>query len=775
MPPPFKASLRLLALLAHLFLALALQAQEPRPQEVEFLPNPPVTINEETGDVDAPNGGQIIYGEWLLSAESIRFNQRTSEAYAESNVVFTRGELRLVADTLLYKPQEQYARIESFRAGNGRAYVDGALLEGNPDDFRFTDIKFYPGEPGTFLFEARAGELALIDQNEIQGKRLFFKVGAVPFLLIPNITQPLDAETNLFKPTLDYSGHIGASIGAEALVPVGSDFRLGGNIALTSKRGVLFGPAARYTSDSEEFDTVGSFISGYIKDQGEPGLDILGNPIDTSRYFADWSHQQIWSGNRANLSTRVRYWSDSEVTRDFQEDSFYDMQDPDSYLEANYNGDNWQLSLFTRAAINDFQFHSERLPELRFSLFPTQLYEDLSHNGFVSLSKLNRDFDGSIPDASANRLDAYYGWEFNHALRDGLSLRLKAGGRGLIYDDAELFSGFPNLNTPANPVWDLNSPLMQDYEGELAVADIGADLNMKAYSVFEYESDAWNIDGIRHIIEPRISYRYTPIVDNSGGLGNPRPSFISGAAFNDRVLPIFDTPAFSNYLPPIDIEDRIDVDSLTEDHKIRFELRNRIQTRHKDGGSRDLARLSLATDYYLKGSNIASEQYSFMHLDFSLTPAPWLETRVFARLDPERAFAAREVNTRIEIRDEGYWRFGFGSHFLQGGSNFISQFNPWGDAYYLVSPSNNPLSIYPDKLEQYFAYLEYSLNENLKVYAAARYDEVTGVFYEQRIGLLQKALERYALKYEIRFYDGDRREDDFGISIGVDLFDDRIF
>src|SRR5690606_16269244 len=137
------------------------------------------------------------------------------------------------------------------------------------------------------------GELALVDKNVVRGRRLFFKVGPVPFLLIPNITQPLDAETNLFKPNLDYSGHIGASIGAEALAPISRHLRLGGNFALTSDRGILFGPAARYTIDKGNSVGTGSFISGYIDDNGEPGVDILGRPIEDDRYFAEWRHQQV--------------------------------------------------------------------------------------------------------------------------------------------------------------------------------------------------------------------------------------------------------------------------------------------------------------------------------------------------------------------------------------------------------------------------------------------------------------------------------------------------
>lgn len=739
-------------------------------QEIELIPSGDVTYDQNTGEVVAVDGAQIVYGDWLLSANTIRFNQETGDASATGKVVFSRADLRLTADSLTYRPNEQFARAENFRVGNGLYYVDGSILEGNPDNFRFEEINFYPGEPGTFLFVARAGELALIDQNEVRGKRLFFKVGAVPFLLIPNITQPLDAETNLFKPTLDYSGHIGALIGAEALAPVTDHIRLGGNIALTSKRGILAGPAASYSFENEAYTTDGSFISGYIDDSGDPGRDVNNQLIDSDRYFAEWTHRQIWSDNRANITAYARYWSDSEVTRDFYEDSFDTMQDPDSYLEANYNADNWQLSLFTRAALGDFQNYVERLPEVRFTYFPTSLGHGFSHSGFLSAAKLQQN-TLSNQTLSATKLDAHYGLEWNHTLSEGVNLRLKAGARGIRYDDAETY-------VERNYI---ESPVIQSYSytGEKAFGDFGIDLNLKAHSTVEFKNKTWNIEGLRHIIEPRIAYRYSPSLTNKAfEIDNPNPLFFAAVVQPTRSFNMLfaEQGAFASYLPSLDLENRRDVDNLREDHKIRFEVRNRIQTRHKDGGSRDLVRFDLANDFYLKGSEYAEEYYSLLSLDLELTPAPWLEINGFTRLDPEDGMSIQEFNTSIAIKDEGYWKVAFGSHFLDGESAVALPLDRINAPYYSWQTWPNYGRSWPEyrnlRLEQYFAHLEYQFSENLKLYATARYDDQSGVFYEQRIGIMQRALEQYGLKYELRIYDGDRREDDFGISIGIDLFDE---
>lgn len=773
MPSPYR-HLKSLAGIALVLCGFSLGAQpSPELPEFELIPSGPVSIDERSGEVVATQGAQILYDDWILTADTIRFNQQTGEAHATGNVVFSRADLRLIADSLLYRPAEPFARVERFRAGNGRIYVDGSLLQGNPDNFQFQDINFYPGEPGTFLFIARAGELALEDGNVVRGKRLFFKVGAVPFLLIPNITQPLDAETNLFKPTLDYSGHIGAAIGAEALLPVGNDLRLGGNVTLASKRGVLVGPAATYGRADEDRSFKGSFISGFIEDQANPGFDVNGDPIDRSRGFAEWRHQQTWAQNRLSLSSFARYWSDSEVTRDFYESSFNQMQDPDSFLEAAYDADNWQLSFFTRAALNDFQSHTERLPELRFQYFPTPvLLKGLTHSGFLSAAKL-RLAATSDKDVSGDRLDAFYGLDYAKPLRDGINLRLKAGARGIRYENAETYIVHPSLN-PSIP----DFVAQNSVSGTRAFGDVGADLSLKAVGTFDFENKTWGIQGLRHIFEPRLSYRYQPELWNDTTLRLPTHVLpaIYGSPYGASALHA-EPGAFASYLPDLDLENRRDVENLREDHKLRLQLRNRFQTRHKDGGSRDLARLDIAAERYLPGSHYAEDYQSLVHFDFELSPAPWLAFNLFARLDPEDGFSNQELNTRVTIQDQGYWKASFGSHFLDGraAAQFLpsaqlpfAHYRPWQTwpNFGLSYPSyDNP------RLEQYFAQLEYSFSENLKAFAIARYDSQSGVFYDQRIGLMQRALERYGISYELRIYEGDRRERDFGISIGIELFD----
>src|SRR5690606_40481791 len=115
----------------------AIASGQNAPREIELIPSGPVSIDEATGEVVATEGARVFFDEWLLAADTVRYNRRTGEAEATGNVVFTRRDMRMTAEYLRYNPATRFARVENFRGGNGRAYLSGSLLEGNPDDFRF--------------------------------------------------------------------------------------------------------------------------------------------------------------------------------------------------------------------------------------------------------------------------------------------------------------------------------------------------------------------------------------------------------------------------------------------------------------------------------------------------------------------------------------------------------------------------------------------------------------------------------------------------------------
>ena len=68
-------------------------------------------------------------------------------------------------------------------------------------------------------------------------------------------------------------------------------------------------------------------------------------------------------------------------------------------------------------------------------------------------------------------------------------------------------------------------------------------------------------------------------------------------------------------------------------------------------------------------------------------------------------------------------------------------------------------------------YVEYRrrLNESYDVTALFRYDGKRNRFNEQSYGVWQRLGQTWAVKYEVSFFDGPRRESSFALNIEVEL------
>eukprot|EP01035_Chromulina_nebulosa_P067530 gene67530-92504_t len=140
----------------------------------------------------------------------------------------------------------------------------------------------------------------------------------------------------------------------------------------------MFGPSGSYGRRAgENSDIRGYFRTGYINDHGDKEFDLLGRPVPENRGYIEWQHEQKLTEN-LSLTAQLNWWKDSEILRDFRPRAFFPVQQPDTFVEAAYAGQNYFLYLFARFQPNSFQRVQERLPELRFDLLPTAI-----GNGFV--------------------------------------------------------------------------------------------------------------------------------------------------------------------------------------------------------------------------------------------------------------------------------------------------------------------------------------------------------------------------------------------------------
>jgi LPS-assembly protein len=683
-------------LLAALSTALFLSAQGIRP---EFTGN--LDTDQETGEILLVRGAsdpRLTYGDIVLEADQIRFDQKTKIAKARGNARITRGAQRLLADEIVYRLNERTVTITRLRVGEFPLYLSGTDANGTLDELTINNATFTYHEPRYLGPVLKSDKLIYRREESIRAENSRLGVGSFMPVRLLNYEQSLDQPLlSTVDATFGYRGSLGLFAGVGTRLPVAPGAQVGGDISLYSKRGFLMGPAATYNRAEGDRSYRGQLKTGYIHDYGERLTDILGQPVPKDRGYVEWTHRQHLSEN-LTLNGQVAYWSDSEVTRDFRPPDFYPVQQPDTFVEAAYAGENQILSVFTRAQPNSYYRVQQRLPEIRFDLLPSALPLGFYHQFQASAAALHEDalFDGST--TRSDRLDAYYGLSRPIAPRPWLNITPVAGARVTHYD--RTLSG------------------KNDYTRVLG--EVGLDASLRASGLYAYKNERWRIDGIRHLITPRLSYRYIPEADK----GRP-------------FIPLVDDRTFQTYLEPLGLGEQRAIDDLRPTNTLRLALDNTFQTRHSKYGSRDLLRADFAADFH-PNTEPGQKDFSAIHTDLAFTPIEWLTFNLYQSVTPQD-FTLRELNTGFTVRDGNVWSLYLGNHFLRR------------------------------NIHEYVTEGRYRLNEVYQTSARLHFDARKDRFIEQSYGVIQNLDNLWTIRYGISVFDGQRRESKFGFTIEARL------
>lgn len=686
---------RLTALGAGLLLsASALPAQEAQPD----LTGKNFTFDATTREAVVTGDARLVAGSLVLTADEIRYNAATRSASARGHLVITSGPRRLVADEGSYSTGTGRLTARNLRVGQFPVYVSGETVEGTFDELVFTNATVFFRENAAYTPSVTATRLVYAKDRIVRAEGLGLGLLGGHFLRLPHFEHALDSDfISYVSAHGGYRGRLGVFGEFGFHLPVASGVKLGADLGLYSSRGVMVGPSGSYHRDGPDGRVDGRFRSGYINDGGDRRTDFLGRPVPRDREFLTWEHRQA-HGEHFTLDGTFSYWSDSEVYRDFRNKEFNQVQQPDSFLEAAYTGDNFVLSAFTRVHPNRYHRVQERLPELRFDLLPVALPGGFYERFNASAAVIEADAYLTEPGLRTNRFDAYYGLERPWSPHPWFNFTPVAGGRVTHYTNA--LGG------------------KDDYTR--TIGEIGFDTRLLASRTFDYENEIWEINGLRHLVEPRISYRYAP-----------------EAARGRAYIPAIDRRAFSTYLQPLSIADSRFIDDLAALNKARISIINTLQTRDPKYGSRNLASLTLAADYDFDAP-AGVRGLSDLHTGITLTPASWLRFDLYSRHDlhnPE----LEEINTGITLVDQEWWSLRLASHYLRG------------------------------QYDEYLFEYRRRLNEVFDIAGLWRYDARNRRFNEQSYALWQRLGQTWAVKYEMSFFDGPRRESSFALNLEVEL------
>jgi len=719
---PRIARLYFLLLLISKF-SLPLSAALPELSSIE-----PLEFDEAAQRLIARGDARLDFQDTRLNADRITYYQEHSLADAFGNVAISRDGYRLIADQLSYDTQESVFAVDTLRTGQWPIYISGVSAGGTTENTTFKGATIYYGNPGRFTPNVSSDQ---IDFTSEQGGKLkmgatTFRIGNLPIAKLPGYTHYIDQTSLLFDVNVGSDSELGTYLQTTTLFPVNSWLRAGANLDLYSKRGVLAGPTAQYSYNSESQTITGALSTGYIDDQGDPEPGLYNQPIDSERGFVEWRHQHH-IGERINITASASYWSDSEVTRDFRDDYFRDNQQPDSFVEAVYAGDNYFLSAFGRFRPNDFQLVQERLPEVRFDLLPVPVFNTGAYQRFsASYAHLEEDFGQVIPeidqDSQSDRFDFTYRIERPILLTDWLTLTPLAGARVTHYENQEIDP--LALGRYNNPYGNPTPSELEDDQFTREIYEVGFDLEARAYATYATQNKMWEINGLRHLVRPVLRYRYYSDPDAT-----------------DEIA-VIDRTAFDLNRPILDLSDLRNVDSISETHLTRLGVENLFQTRAKGYGSRTLAALNFYQDIlFEKDTRYDGDKQDTLNatwIELVLSPAPWLKFDLASRFQTE-SMSLEELRTRTSIRSGEIWEIGLSTIFLH------------------------------DRIDQYRIDFIYRINERYSFLADTRYDAETGEFTSTEFGINTRLNSAWEIIYGLTFRQDSSRESDFEFTVRLRL------
>jgi lipopolysaccharide assembly outer membrane protein LptD (OstA) len=642
------------------------RAQGPPSWEVmalnQIIPGTPTGSVDMAGDTaTGTNGVCVKYGETVLMADNASVNTKTGEAVADGNVRIEEGGLIWTGEHIRYNFKTHRMQSEEFRTGKPPVFAQGRQLQGDTTNKTYharhalvttDDVS----DPAIYV---RSSHIKIVPGKYIEMWNAVLFMDGVPTFYFPYYRRNLGEHVNNFNFLPGYRSAYGPFLlntytwylndAADGKIHL--DYR--------EKRGVGAGPDLNlHLGQWGEAE----FKYYYLHDQkpttstnGTPWID--GIPENRQRiYFGYQATNLTVVATNLNVKALVNYQSDPLVLHDFFEGDYRNNPQPYSFTEVNKYWNNWSLDAETTPQVNDFFNQVERLPDVRLTGYRQQVlntplfYESESSAGYYRM--FFADTNGLPPRSSplnysASRADTYHQVLLPWTFFNWLNVTPRVGGRFTYY------------STESGP------GAMND-EAWRKVFNTGVETSFKASQLWASATNSLlAIDGLRHIIEPSVTYAYVPSPSTP-------PS----------QLPQFDAALPSLQLLPVQFPDYNNIDSIDSENVIRFGLRNTLQTR-RDGQLDNLLDWNVMLDWRLTpGQDQANldepfsnqETFSDLYSDLTFKPRSWIV------LDSQLRYAINGGNLNLAFDQLTFtpnerWSWGLGYWYLRSGFDGFTQAN----------------------------------------------------------------------------------------------------
>ena len=650
-----------------------------------------------------------------LTANRARVNLDTGEAIAEGNVILRREGMTWKSEQLEYNFKKQTIKSAAFRGGGVRYFMKGQGLTGTQTNgvYQARNMLFTTDDVPDPDFFLKAKRARVVEGDKVEMWHVVPHIGPIPFFYLPYYERHLGRHPWNIHLEPGYRSYWGAYLLSSTRWP-GS--RIAGipdtwqtgemHLDYRMNRGFGFGPSFDY-----QLGRLGKGHLGlYRAEDDDPHLDSRNIAIPRGRDRVTMQHRWGSSTNYTGIAS-LNYESDEYMRRDFFENEYRDNVQPSTFIELGRYWSDYELNLLAQPRLNDFYETVERLPDLRLSgirhrVGSSPFYYDTES----SLSHLRRNFAyNTQDDYGVMRADSlhqiflptqHFGW---------LNFTPRVGGRLTHYEAAE----GRGSSQPARDRFLFNT---------------GAELSTKASRLYpDAHSSMFQVDGLRHIVQPSLNYVFVPKPNNTPG-----------------DIAAFDSEIANQKLLPIRFPDYNAIDQVDSQNVMRLGLRNRLQTRREDQVE-DFLDWGLYTDWRI---NPRSDQYTFADLfsDLDFRPRDWIGLHSETRYDIDMSLW-RLINNSISFDPHTDWRLSLGQY------------------YYLEDPKVDKA----DRSSVLYTGLGYRLSEDWSFQMNHYYDAKRGMLSDHTY-ILYRDMRSWVFSIELRMLDNaGSRQDDFEISLNYSL------
>jgi hypothetical protein len=664
-------------------------------EDLELACDAGIIYEEDNQTLTARTNASLSGKGFILLAQQISWNRKTSEVFASGSVVMTRLESRLLAESMLINLANGNIQARQLRGVHNRQFFESDLLDKNQSSWTLTGAKFYLGEPD-WLSPNLVSESFSLDENtsRIDFSSPAILVGTLPLLPLPDLSFSR-SRSSLPRTKFNLRGGNDSVLGWYGLAGLkhqGDDLSRAISLTFYEQRGLLLSPELNWESTAEEHPVELSLLGGWIDDQGEGlGQDANLQAIDRNRAYAQLSLTARPHSNW-HISAVTDWEDDSEFLRDFKREEYYQSQWNQNHAEITYEGRAYSISVSTQWQMNQHEAMVESIPFVDIESGPVDL-AGLYHTSSLNYAHLvNRDRWGER-NASLGRTNLGYKVEKPIQINKGIILNPSWAFRQQIYDFSQSSS-------------------------HRAYAEYGVDLQTTLHRHYSLQSNIWEVEKALHLSRFSFAYRQTDLLTGEQNL----------------ALPFSPPRQIDLNLAPLDLLDHQEHDHLTERKLARLGWENLLFAKW-NGASREIIHSRIFYDLWHADQSMPEDPH-FLYTHTSIRPSDSIALTHSAKLETSSGVTYRN-SFGLHLQDGRFQgiELAYVDYLENGAHAQVSYWTRWSEKLLLNAQAN--YSLESQSLTSWLARIDYQMTPAWMVNFSVieRMSSQRGNFTEANLGI----------------------------------------